>query len=459
MRDTGEGSAFDSESSSQSVHTVGTMASLLAGRKLITKDGSAAPADALEGKVVLLYFSASWCPPCHRFTPILADFYDDVLSVGGNVEIVYVPGDRARDEMMEYFNDLHGDWLALDMTESSLIQQLNQRYEVSGIPALLAVQTDGSVIEARCREQVQSRGPAAWAAWAAWVAAWRPPAFGGAAHALGGGRGGGVSRLVAGPAGGGGGAAADERLSARPARQVELRQGDGAISTSGRARISEHWAVGDLCEVEGKGAGVVQFAGEAAPTGGRGGFFLGIALEHARGTHDGALFGTRYFTCRDGHGVMTSRLGDVKFLGRAERAHHMPSHGGRPQSGAPRRVRSPPPRARSPPRRVRGEYHVGENVEYFSQRSDEWIDATVTRLHSDGAVTLDIKEYADPAKIRRVTSAAPAPARAPGSPQDFPRARSPPRRVRGGYRAGDRVEYYSVSSSASSSLMWSGCCC
>ena len=92
---------------------------------------------------------------------------------------------------------------------------------------------------------------------------------------------------------------------------------------------------------------------------------------------------------------------------------------------------------------------MGENVEYFSQRSDEWIDATVTRLHSDGAVTLDIKEYADPAKIRRVTSAAPAPARAPGSPQDFPRARSPPRRVRGEYRAGDRVEYHSVSSSAS----------
>jgi thiol-disulfide isomerase/thioredoxin len=206
------------------------MASLLAGRKLVTKDGSAAPADALEGKVVLLYFSASWCPPCHRFTPILADFYDDVLSAGGNVEIVYVPGDRARDEMMKYFNDLHGDWLALDMAESSLIQQLNQRYEVSGIPALLAVQTDGSVIEARCREQVQSRGPAAFDAWAA---AWRPPAFGGAAHALGGGRGGGVSRLVAGPAGGSGGAA-DERLSSRSPQYDEDAALAAALAASAK---------------------------------------------------------------------------------------------------------------------------------------------------------------------------------------------------------------------------------
>ena len=51
------------------------------------------------------------------------------------------------------------------------------------------------------------------------------------------------------------------------------------------------------------------------------------------------------------------------------------------------------------------QFRVGENVEYFSQSLDEWIDATVTRLHSDGAVTLDVKEYADPAKIRRVTGA------------------------------------------------------
>jgi hypothetical protein len=51
---------------------------------------------------------------------------------------------------------------------------------------------------------------------------------------------------------------------------------------------------------------------------------------------------------------------------------------------------------------------VGENVEYFSLSHDEWIDATVTRLHSNGAVTLDIKEYADPAKIR-ATNANPVP--------------------------------------------------
>ena len=69
---------------------------------------------------------------------------------------------------------------------------------------------------------------------------------------------------------------------------------------------------------------------------------------------------------------------------------------------------APAPAPAPAPRGTGVQFCVGENVEYFSQSFDEWIDATVQRLHSDGAVTLDVKEYADPAKIRRVTSAAPS---------------------------------------------------
>ena len=185
------------------------MASLLKGCKLITKDGADAPANALEGKVVLLYFSASWCPPCHRFTPVLADFYDDVQGAGGKIEIVYVPGDRSGDEMMKYFNELHGDWVALDMSESATIRDLNERYQVRGIPSLIAVQTDGAVIDAECRDKVQSHGPSAFDAWRR---VWKAPAFAGVAHQLGGAGGGsGISRLVAGA----GGVVVDPRISSR----------------------------------------------------------------------------------------------------------------------------------------------------------------------------------------------------------------------------------------------------
>ena len=51
---------------------------LIKGKNLTKADGSSQSADAaLAGKdVILVYFSAHWCPPCRAFTPVLKDFYE-----------------------------------------------------------------------------------------------------------------------------------------------------------------------------------------------------------------------------------------------------------------------------------------------------------------------------------------------------------------------------------------------
>jgi nucleoredoxin len=117
------------------------------------------------------YFSASWCGPCHQFTPILKDFYDEVgEQPDANFEIVYVPGDRSLEEMMQYYQHEHADYLALDMGDESFIQYLNQRYGVRGIPFCVVVQPDGTVIDGDARTSVQSGGPSA--TFRRWRAAW-----------------------------------------------------------------------------------------------------------------------------------------------------------------------------------------------------------------------------------------------------------------------------------------------
>ena len=52
--------------------------------------------------LVALYFSASWCPPCQRFTPILTDFYNAAKEQNCGFEIVFVSSDRDVEEWEKY---------------------------------------------------------------------------------------------------------------------------------------------------------------------------------------------------------------------------------------------------------------------------------------------------------------------------------------------------------------------
>lgn len=56
--------------------TLGFLAT--SGAALLRKNGSRVNAESLRGKVVALYFSAHWCPPCRAFTPKLKEFYEQV---------------------------------------------------------------------------------------------------------------------------------------------------------------------------------------------------------------------------------------------------------------------------------------------------------------------------------------------------------------------------------------------
>ncbi|CAB3411267.1 unnamed protein product [Caenorhabditis bovis] len=107
---------------------------------------------ALEGKVIALYFSAHWCPPCRQFTPILKDFYEEV---GGELEIIFVSMDRSETDLKSYMRECHGDWYHIPFGSAD-IKKLSQAYGVSGIPALIIVKENGEVITKNGRDDVTS---------------------------------------------------------------------------------------------------------------------------------------------------------------------------------------------------------------------------------------------------------------------------------------------------------------
>eukprot|EP01063_Lacrimia_lanifica_P036695 TRINITY_DN7357_c0_g1_i1.p1 TRINITY_DN7357_c0_g1~~TRINITY_DN7357_c0_g1_i1.p1 ORF type:complete len:497 (+),score=183.00 TRINITY_DN7357_c0_g1_i1:224-1492(+) len=114
------------------------------GPELVTKDGNKPTADVLAGKeYVLLYFSASWCPPCQRFTPLLENFY---AAHGSklNFEVVFVSGDRDEKSMKEYYAKM--PWAAIPFGASER-QQCSGKYCGDGIPDLAIFDKMGNVVK------------------------------------------------------------------------------------------------------------------------------------------------------------------------------------------------------------------------------------------------------------------------------------------------------------------------
>jgi len=131
-----------------------TLQEVLNGAKIISNaDGQELKGESLFGKVFAFYFSAHWCPPCRGFTPQLAKWYKDDLKSKG-LEVVFVSSDKDEAQFKDYFKEM--PWLALDFEDRKRKAQLSGMFGVRGIPALVIVDKDGSVITTEGRGAVSS---------------------------------------------------------------------------------------------------------------------------------------------------------------------------------------------------------------------------------------------------------------------------------------------------------------
>ena len=123
------------------------MANRLKHAVLITRSGQPIPdsAAALKNKVTLLYFSAEWCPPCKQFTPLLKQFYEKAKAGGEKIDIVFVSNDKSEAEMRSYFQNHHGDYLAVKYGEDAH-RELPRELNIQGIPTVTVIDTNGKEV-------------------------------------------------------------------------------------------------------------------------------------------------------------------------------------------------------------------------------------------------------------------------------------------------------------------------
>jgi nucleoredoxin len=106
------------------------------------------------GKVIGLYFSAHWCPPCKAFTPLLAETYNKVRANGKQLEIIFCSSDRDTASFGKYFGEM--PWLAIPHGDKRK-EALSSMFEVKGIPTLVLLDGEsGEVINASGRSAVSA---------------------------------------------------------------------------------------------------------------------------------------------------------------------------------------------------------------------------------------------------------------------------------------------------------------
>ena len=131
----------------------------LLGESFSNKDGDSIALTSIrgQGKVVAVYFSAHWCPPCRNFTPKLVSFYNKVKKTqnGDKFELIFLSSDKTEGEFKEYLNEM--PWYALSYDKRAEKGKLSKHFKVSGIPTLIFLDGEtGQVLNRNGRSVVDS---------------------------------------------------------------------------------------------------------------------------------------------------------------------------------------------------------------------------------------------------------------------------------------------------------------
>ncbi|MAE64562.1 MAG: hypothetical protein CMJ18_09865 [Phycisphaeraceae bacterium] len=117
----------------------------LIGPELVNGAGQTVAAATLaKNRFVLLYYTASWCVPCHALTPQLKRFYKE-NQAEGRFEVVMVSGDATEQDMFRYMAHHQMPWVAIPMHRIDSSGLMN-RFEMETFPHLVLLDGHGRVV-------------------------------------------------------------------------------------------------------------------------------------------------------------------------------------------------------------------------------------------------------------------------------------------------------------------------
>lgn len=120
---------------------------------LLNADGEQVT-NSMEGKFVGLYFSASWCGPCRRFTPELVSFRNQNADY---FEVVLIGADGSSKAQQNYMKKYKMPWLALE-NQSREAKDISEKVKVEILPTLVILDAEGNLVSKKGKEEISKYG-------------------------------------------------------------------------------------------------------------------------------------------------------------------------------------------------------------------------------------------------------------------------------------------------------------
>ena len=112
------------------------------------------PRTILKHKIIGIYFSAHWCPPCRNFTPKLITLYNKLKSTKNLFEVIFVSFDKTNDEFNDYFSKM--PWKAFASDNLQIKNFFNSYFFVLSIPRLVLIDNQGNIINEDAKLNVEN---------------------------------------------------------------------------------------------------------------------------------------------------------------------------------------------------------------------------------------------------------------------------------------------------------------
>ncbi len=126
--------------------------------KYTAVDGTAVDISKLRGKVVLVDFWATWCPPCRGEVPNVVAAYQKYHDQG--FEILGISLDQDKQALISFTKD-HGMVWPQYFDGSGFDNKIASNFGIDAIPAMWLVGKDGKIITTNAREDLAGQVAAA----------------------------------------------------------------------------------------------------------------------------------------------------------------------------------------------------------------------------------------------------------------------------------------------------------